>query len=154
MIKINQKIKAFTLTEVMVVIVISTIVVGLAFSVLKIVQESMSNIDENYEYKEEMQSFEVALTIDFNRLTSVKWNPYESTLSMYSPIEEKEYKFFSDSIVTAIHTYPLQLKEKKFYFEGEPVNSGDVDAMKLTFYNTRELHRVFVFKYNDPTIHF
>ncbi|WP_103069715.1 PulJ/GspJ family protein [Aquimarina sediminis] len=154
MIKPNYKIRAFTLTEVMVVIVISAIVAGLAFSVLTVVQNNMRSISENYEYKEQIQSFETALTIDFNKFTSATWDPIENTLEVFSPIDERSYQFFKDSITTVIHTYPITIKEKEFYFEGKAVNAGNVDAIKLTFDNTRELHRIFVFKHNDPTIHF
>lgn len=151
---INFKVKAFTLTEVMVVMVISAIVAGLAFSVLNVVQNNMRSIDANYEYQEQIQSLETALTIDFNKFTSIKWNPIDDTMLVFSPLQERKYIFFKDSIVSDLYTYSLLIKEKEFYFKGEPVNSGSIDAVKLTFYNTRDLHRVFVFKYNDPTIHF
>ena len=117
MMKLNYKINAFTLTEVMVVIVISAIVAGLAFSVLTVVQNNMRSIGENYEYKEQIQSLEAALTIDFNKFTSAKWNPIENTLEVFSPIDERSYQFFTDSIITPIHTYPITIREKEFYFQ-------------------------------------
>ncbi len=154
MIKANHKIKAFTLTEIMVVLVISAIVTGLAFTVLGVVQGNMRSIGENYEYTTQMQSLETALTIDFNTYTTATWDTREHILKVSSPIGERKYQFFVDSIVTNIQTFPLKIKDKVLYFEGKEVNSGDIDAVKLTFYNTRELHRIFVFKHNDPTIHF
>ncbi len=154
MIKINQKIKAFTLTEVMVVIVISAIVAGLAFSILGIVQRNMSTIEDNYAYQTELQSLEVALTIDFNTHTNAQWNAREDILTLSSPIGKRQYKFLTDSITSDIDQYLIKTKEKRFYFEGEPVNSGRIDAVKLTFDKTTDLHRIFVFKHNDPTIHF
>ncbi|WP_025741258.1 PulJ/GspJ family protein [Aquimarina pacifica] len=152
--KSGVKIKAFTLTEISVVIVISAIVAGLAFSVLNIVQRNMQTIGANYEYQEQIQGLEVALTIDFNDFTSVKWNPVENQLIMSSPINQRVYLFTNDSISTEINTFDVRIKEKVFYFEGKSVNSGDIDAVKLIFDNTREAHRVFVSKHNDPTIHF
>ncbi len=154
MIKINHKIKAFTLTEIMVVMVISVIVVGLAFSVLGIVQKNMRNIGENYENKEQIQSFETALTIDFNTFPTAIWDPVENILIVSSPIDKRKYQFYTDSIVTNISNHTVLIKEKLFYFEGKLVQSGNIDAIKLTFHNTKEPHRLFVFKYNDPTIHF
>ncbi|WP_109301637.1 prepilin-type N-terminal cleavage/methylation domain-containing protein [Aquimarina sp. AU474] len=154
MINYHQKIKAFTLTEVMVVIVISAIVVGLAFSILGIVQRNMSSIEDNYAYQSEMQSLEVALTLDFNTYTSVQWNAREEILKLSSPLGERQYIFSTDSITTDIDSYLIKTKSKLFYFEGEQVNSGRIDAVKLTFDKTTDLHRIFVFKHNDPTIHF
>ncbi|KZS40910.1 hypothetical protein AWE51_24210 [Aquimarina aggregata] len=151
---VNQKIKAFTLTEVMVVLVISAIVAGLAFSVLGIVQRNMRSIENNYAYQSEIQSLEVALTIDFNKFTDIQWNAREDQLELSSPIHQRVYKFTNDSIVTLVDNYPVQLKKKVFFFKGQQVNSGRIDAIKLTFDKTTDLHRIFVYKHNDPTIHF
>jgi len=148
------KIKAFTLTEVMVVIVISTIVAGLAFTVLGVVQGNMRSIEDNYEYKTQIQSLETALTIDFNTFSVVVWDPKENSIHMVSPINERNYKLYTDSIVTDVETHVLKIKEKTFYYEGEEVSAGTIDAMRLTFYKTRAPHQLFVYKYNDPTIHF
>ncbi|MEW7280947.1 prepilin-type N-terminal cleavage/methylation domain-containing protein [Aquimarina sp. 2201CG1-2-11] len=151
---VTKKIKAFTLTEMMIVIVISAIVATLAFSVLNIVQNNMRSIEVNYSYKEQIQSLETALTIDFNKYTDAVWDPVENTLTVSSPIQEQQYRFLTDSIVNTINTYQLSIKEKQFYFEGKSVNEGTIDAIKLTFHNTRASHRLFVYKHNDPTVHF
>ena len=152
--KLGGKIKAFTLTEVMVVIVISAIVAGLAFSILSLVQRNMRSIEDNYAQKSELQSLEVALTIDFNRYTNLQWLAREEVLVLSSPIHQKQYRFMGDSIVTNEQSFKVSLKEKSFLFEGASVNSGSIDAIKLTFDNTARLHQIFVFKHNDPTIHF
>lgn len=152
--RIPSKIKAFTLTEVMVVIVISTIVAGLAFSILRIVQSNMYSIEHNYAYKSELISLETEMTIDFNTFPSATWEPKENTMTVFSPLQERKYQIFKDSIVTDINAHRLKIKDKIFYFEGEVVSAGAIDAVKFTFYDTREPYRLFVFKYNDPSIHF
>lgn len=154
MIKTNHKIKAFTLTEMMVVIVISAIVAGLAFTVLSTVQNSMRSIGHNYENTTQIRSFETALSIDFNTFTTAVWDTKENTLRLSSPINERHYQFYNDSIVTDVGAHFLKVKDKMFFFEGKQVNSGGIDAIKLIFYNTRAPNYLFVFKYNDPTIHF
>ncbi|MEW7291278.1 PulJ/GspJ family protein [Aquimarina sp. 2304DJ70-9] len=152
--KIARKIKAFTLTEIMVVIVISTIVAGLAFTVLGIVQSNMRSIGSNYDHKTQIQSLETALTIDFNTFQVATWDSRENIIKVSSPIGERIYRFYTDSIVTNIETYSLKVKDKVFYFEGKSVHSGTIDAIKLTFDKTKASQHLFVFKYNDPTIHF
>ena len=150
----NYKIKAFTLSEILVVIVISTIVVGLAFTVLGIVQKNMKNIESNYTYQTSLQSLEVSLSIDFNRYTAVNWNPNEKVLLFSSPIQNKTYQFYKDSIVTSTNTFRVKTKISDFFFEGKPISTGTIDAVKLTFENTNDLYKMFVFKHNDPSIHF
>ncbi len=154
MIKITHKIKAFTLTEIMVVIVISAIVAGLAFSVLGVIQKNLRSIEDNYAYQTKLQSLEVVLTIDFNKYTQATWNQNSDQLILSSPIDQRTYHFYTDSIVTDIDTYMVKTKQKTFYMEGTKVGSGSIDAIKLTFENTTNLHRIFVFKHNDPSIHF
>ncbi|MHA7057053.1 PulJ/GspJ family protein [Aquimarina sp. M1] len=150
----SHKIKAFTLTEMMVVIVLSAIVVGLAFTILGIVQNNMRSIENNYEYKSQIQSLEVALTVDFNRYPRIQLNPNENILRFSSPIQERVYTFSSDSISNDIDLFILKTKDIIYYFEGEEVTTGDIDAIKLTFDKTTDLHRIFIYKHNDPTIYF
>ncbi|WP_299181246.1 type II secretion system protein J [uncultured Aquimarina sp.] len=150
----SHKIKAFTLTEMMVVMVISTIVIGLAFTILSIVQKNMRSIEVNYEHQSQIQSLEVALTIDFNKYPKLKWNSKENILLFYSPTHEKIYHFSSDSIFNNVNSFKLKTNTIKYYFEGEEVTSGSIDAIKLTFDNATDLHRIFVYKHNDPTIYF
>ncbi len=152
--RLNTKIKAFTLTEVMVVIVLSAIVAGLAFSILGIVQKNMQGIAGNYEYRSQLQSLEVALTIDINKHTAAQWSEVDNQLILSSPIAEKRYTFSTDSIFSGDDKFLVTTKTKTFYFEGNEVQTGQIDAVKLTFDKTTELHRIFVFKHNDPTIHF
>lgn len=152
--KATHKIKAFTLTEMMVVIVISAIVVGLAFTILSIIQKNMRNIEENYDHHAALKSLEVSLTIDFTKYPNAVWNPKANQLVLSSPIAKKAYTFTTDSIVNKLDTFMVNTKNFSFYFEGKKVNSGSIDAIKLTFNNTTAIHRIFVFKHNDPTIHF
>ena len=154
MIKTTHKIKGFALTEMMVVIVISTIVVGLAFTILGIVQKNMTSIENNYEYQSQIQSLEVALTIDFNKYTDAHWNSKENKLTLSSPIQERIYTFSTDSIINDIDAFMVRTKKVICYLEGEEITTGRTDAIKLTFDTTTELHRIFIYKHNDPTIHF
>lgn len=152
--KRSGKIKSFTLTEMMVVLVISAIVVGLAFTILSIVQKNMLSIEENYTYSTELTQLEVALTADFNSFTRVDWIENQDMLQFSSPLASRSYVFYQDSIVSDISMFKVQLKDKSFFFEGKNINSGSIDAIKLKFAKTSDNHAIFVYKKNDPAIHF
>ena len=49
--KYNKKIPAFTLSEVLIVLVITAIVIGIAFSVLTLVNKQYNAIRDSYTYK-------------------------------------------------------------------------------------------------------
>lgn len=138
----------------MVVIVVSAIVAGLAFTILDVVQKNMRAVETNYEHQSEIQALETALTIDFNDCTTVFWDARTESLALSSPVKKQTYHFLKDSITTEISSFLLKTKNTEFFFEGKSVTGGEIDAIKLTFENTRDLHRIFVFKYNDPTIQF
>ncbi|RZS98810.1 PulJ/GspJ family protein [Aquimarina brevivitae] len=154
MVKHANKIKSFTLTEMMVVLVISAIVVGLAFTILSIVQKNMVSIEQNYSYATELTQLEVALTADMNSCTQVAWIAKEDKLQFSSPVATRSYRFYQDSIVSDINTFKVAVKEKSFFLEGKDVASGSIDAIKLEFDKTTKEYCIFVYRKNDPAIHF
>jgi len=71
MIKYSSKIKAFTLNEMLVVLLITAIVVGMSFAVLSLVQQQMHGIDGNYKKNTAFNLLKQSLWFDvisFDRL--------------------------------------------------------------------------------------
>ena len=68
--KNNFKIKAFTLSEMVVVTILTSIIVGIAFSVLSLVQRHMYSIKQNFNNNTELSKLEQALWIDFDMLSN------------------------------------------------------------------------------------
>ena len=79
--KSNKKIMAFTLSEMIVVLILTSIVIGLAFSVLNLVQKQMSAIQDNYNKSLELNKLETALWLDFNRYSDIRFNELDNELS-------------------------------------------------------------------------
>ena len=146
----NQKLAAFTITEIIVVLAISTIVAGLAFSVINVVQRNKLNIEKNYARSEQIKQLNVALQMDFNTHTQITWKPTEEVLEFTSPIASNNYYFTKDSIYNNVQTFKVSATDKKIFFKGEAIKEGFVDAVKLTFGQ----QTCFVYKTNDPTIYF
>ena len=152
----DKKLDAFTITEIIIVMVITTIVASLGFSVLRVVHRNLSGITENYEKTTSIQQLEQSLAIDFNKYSEIKWDQQNESILFSSPIGTKAYTFFKDSIVNSDNTrYNLLTNNKQFYFQGDELNNGGtIDAIKLSFTKNSNTQRIFVFKYNDITIHF
>ena len=66
---IDKKIKAFTLSEMLVVLVISSIVIAAAFLILTMVQKQFMVVQKNINNKQEINFFERLLWRDFNTYT-------------------------------------------------------------------------------------
>ena len=76
----NKKIQAFTLTEVIIVLILTSIVVGLAFSVLGLVQKQMLAVQENYNKNLDISKLETSLWLDFNRYSEISYDAIENEL--------------------------------------------------------------------------
>ncbi len=144
----KHKIHAFTLSEMIVVIILTSIVVGMAFSVLTLVQRHMSSIQDNFNKNTELNKFEQMLWIDFNKYARIEYSPIEDGLIFTSEIDSVTYKFTTEYIIKEADTFNIPLQNKVFFFDGNKSTKGKVDAIRLkTFQN----QQVFVFKQNDAT---
>ncbi len=150
----KTKVSAFTLTEIMVVLVITAIVVGLAFSVINMVQNNIQLIASNYKHKSEIQQLHQSLQIDFNRFRESYWDNKTETIILENPIREERYQIKEDSIYTSIKAYPLKVRKKVLYFKGEEVTKGRIDAIKIYFEESLDIQFVFISKHNDLSIYF
>lgn len=143
-----NKIKAFTLSEMIVVLVITLIVIGLAFSVLNLVQKQMNGINQNYEKSTELNLLRQAFWIDFNTYSKVTYDAENDILRCENEVGGLQYQFNEDVIIRDKDTLKIVITEKKFYFDGNEVSSGEIDALKITSAKKEGAKVIFVYKNN------
>lgn len=146
----NQKIHAFALQEMMVVLAITAIVVGMAFSVLNLVQKQMNSITGIYEVKLEANKLRQSLWIDFNRYSYVHFDQKKELLYFSNELEEKWYAFRDNHIIMEKDTFDIRLDARKFYFNNEVMAKGEIDAIELKTSKESGHQQIFVFKANAP----
>lgn len=146
--KIHNKIKAFTISEVVVVLILSVIIIGLAFSVLSLTQKHLSAIQNNFSQNTELNMLEQSLWIDFNRFSKIKFDELKNEMRFTNEIDSVSYQFKSDYIIKERDTFLVQFQEKVLFFDGLKVKAGEIDALKL---ETSKKQYLFVFKKNDAT---
>lgn len=151
--KPNSKIKAFTLSEMIVVLILTSIVVGLAFSVLNLVQKHMISIQQNYANTSALNKLETSLWLDINRYSKVEYNNLENELKFATAIDSITYLFSDNHIIKGIDTFPIPVKQKQFYFDGEHIENGEIDAIKLETNKTFQNQQLFIFKKNDANLY-
>jgi len=144
------KVKAFALQEMIVVLLITTIVVGMAFSVLNLVQKQMGNIEGIYKVKLEANKLRQSLWIDFNRYSYVYFDQKKQLLYFSNEMEEKQYAIVNNQFVTEKDTFHIQLASKDFYFNNQTRFSGEIDAIELKTSKETGYQQIFVFKDNAP----
>jgi len=149
--KSNNKIQAFTLSEIIVVLILTSIVVGLAFSVLGLVQKQMLAIQTNYNKSLELQKLETSLSIDFNRYPNIRYDAIEDKLILKHELDSISYSFSKDIIIKAQDTFSIPIETKQFYFDGVLSTTNKTDAITLRTTKAYQNRELFIFKKNDAT---
>jgi len=149
--RITKKIKAFTLNEMMVVLLITTIVVGMAFAVLNLVQNQMRSIEGNYERNTSLNLLRQSLWVDFNQFDGVWYNAKEEELLFSNELREVKYKLYDDMVVKDIDTFHIAWKRQDFYFKTKTQVSGEIDALDFVTSKENGARRMFVYKKNAAT---
>lgn len=147
----STKIKSFTLSELLVVMIITAIVVGMAFSVLRLVQKQISSIQKNYEKSSKLSLFEQKIWQDFNEYNEINYNEREMSLVFQSEADTVKYAFSDEYIIREKDTVKVQLRIEKLLFQGKIIKEGNVDAITISGEKELPEYKLFVFKQNDLT---
>lgn len=147
-----RKIKAFTLNEMLVVLLITVLVVGMAFSVLRLVQVQMHGISSNYEKNTELNLLRQSLWVDFNRFDRIWYDGTEQRMVFENEVTKSSYQIWPEGVVKEKDTFWVPVPRWEVYFKGEIVGKGEIDALDLYIGKEEEVgKRVFVFKRNAAT---
>lgn len=145
----KAKVKALTLNEMVIVMILTTIVVGLAFTVLSLVQRHMWSIQQNFNLNTEFNRLEEVLWIDVNRYNTLTFNETENILSFKTVVDSIQYRFERDFTVRNQDTFNLKIEQRDFFFNGQKVAKGKIDAIRLELSKKYNNQSIFVFKIND-----
>lgn len=146
--KQRHKIKAFTLSEVIIVILITIIVAGIAFSVLQLVQKQMYGIQTNFKRTTSISLLEQSLYIDAHRSNHFEFDAINNRLDFMSEIDTVHYTFNKTNVIKEVDTFNVAITDLKFYFEGIETNSKKNDAFKLTSDKEFKNAAIFIYKRN------
>lgn len=145
-----KKIKAFTLHEMLVVLLITALVVGMAYSVLRLVQVQMNGISSNYERNTELRLLRQRLWMDFNAYDRIWYKNQDRKLLLVNGISEINYRFQENTVVRELDTFHIKINELSPYFGAGSVDEGEIDAMDM-FIGEENRTRVFIYKRNAAT---
>ncbi|WP_420603212.1 PulJ/GspJ family protein [Flagellimonas sp.] len=148
MLILHKKLKALTLSEMLVVLLLTIIVVGLAFSILGLVQKQMFGIRDNYEKRTTDNLLRHGLWVDFNSHSQIEFSQKNSSILVGDELRGKLYGFYEGYITRDLDTFYTDLKVGKLYFRGEEVAEGTIDALELSNGEKEDDKKIFVFKKN------
>ena len=143
-----MKLQAFTLNELLVVLLITSIVIGMGFSVLQLVQRQMHGISGVYKTQTEINLLRQSLWIDFNSYDGVWYDAGKDELVFGNQLQTSRYQWFESYIVKDRDTFHLKTGTKQFYYNGLQKEYGELDGLDLSFTENDGNQRIMVYKTN------
>lgn len=148
----NTKLKAFTLAEMIVVLVVASIVISMGFLVLNMVRKQVSLIQTNYQKKQEVQFFEATLTRDFNKRNAF-FDKKQERLILKSTKDSISYTFLDQFIVREMDTLNLEVKNKKLFLDGVKVKGEFIDAIEISLSEHFSNKQLFIQQKKDASFY-
>lgn len=147
----SNKVKSFTLSELLVTMIITVIVVGLAFTVLDLVRKQIIVIGKNYNRTTEFAFFKQRIWLDFNKNNDITYNPVNNQVVLKSDSDTVYYNFNGDFVLRNKDTLKTKIKIEKLFFQGTEIKQGIIDAIGFLEEKEAADSHFFVFKNNDAT---
>ena len=145
----KSKVAAYTINEMLIVIIVSTIIIGIAFTVLTLVQRHMWAIQGNLKMNTELNRLEQSLWIDTAKYGAITYSEQTNTLVFKSPVDSVVYRFNDKLITKSTDTFYVEVDRKEFYFNGVKTIHNKVDAFRLELPKKHGMQHLFIFKQND-----
>lgn len=136
----------------LIVLVISSLVIGITFSVLDLVQKTFVKIQDNYAKSIVTVQLKERLSIDFNRYHEITYNSEFEELVLKNPLDSVLYEFNQTSVIRNEDTLMLNIHKPKCYFLGKEVSQGRIDAIKIQLNEELGSDFIFVDRVNDVKI--
>ena len=150
MMYLSKKTKAFTIAEMLVVLVISGIIITITLLVLSLVQGQIRSIQAIYKKNTEIRLLERGLWQDFNK-HRLFYNNFKQQLVCTSEKDTVVYTFYNEYITRNSDTLRVTVVEKILFLDGEVVTNNNIDAMELQVSKEITDKKLFIFKWNDAT---
>ncbi|MFS4493178.1 hypothetical protein [Maribacter sp. 2308TA10-17] len=131
-----------------VVLLLTMIVIGLAFSVLRLIQNQMGSIGQNFENNTEVNLLQQALWVDFSTYPDITYNNVTNSMHCQNELGYVDYIFENGFIIREKDTFQLKLESKVFYLNGLENASGQLDALYLKGTKEQGAQEIFVYQKN------
>jgi len=123
----------------LVVILITVIVVGLAFSVLNLIQKQLHGARENLGEQQNQQTLQQALWRDFSTFSKIYYDSRHQVLVCQNPLEQVNYQFLEGRVLRNKDTMEVMVDQVEYYFLEKPISDGQLDAVRLGFDQERSI---------------
>ena len=142
----KHKVRGFTLSELMVTMVITVVVVGLAFAILNLVQKQMQAARQNYQGSTEINLLRQGLWHDLRTYPNTQWLSTDRRLELGFDKVAVSYQFGENQVIRNGDTLQVPVRGYSLFWKGKLVNNGAIDALELDVSKTETEQKLFVFR--------
>ena len=140
----SKKIQSFTITEMLVVMILTTIVISIAILVLNLVQKELKGIQQNFKNNTELRTLEQTLWSDFNK-NEVVLETKNNQLICSSPLDTVIYQFKENYVLRDTDTLKISIEQKGFFLDMK-VTLTSVDAIEIKLSKEFQNKQLFIYK--------
>jgi hypothetical protein len=142
----HARVKAMTLQELIVVLILTSLIIGLGFSVLTLVRKQMWGIDRNYATNTQLNLLRQALWMDMNQYHRAELADNGQELTFYNEMGQVAYWVSGTALIREKDTFELGVRNMTGLLHNTPVRAGAIDALELEVSKGLGSNTVFVFK--------
>ena len=140
----SKKIQSFTITEMLVVMILTAIVISIAILVLNLVQKELKGIQINFKNNTELRTLEQALWSDFNK-NDIVFDAKNNQLICSLPIDTTYYKFTENYVLRNKDTLKISIEQKVFFLDMKETLTS-VDAIEIKLSKEFQNKQLFIYK--------
>ena len=144
----EHKLKAFTLAEMLIVLVVASILISMGFLFLNMVRKQVQLIQRNYAKKQEVRLFEARFSRDFNT-RSVCYYKQQHVFVLKNSKDSICYAFLNNAVVREKDTFFIAVANKKMFLEGSEVTEKTIDAIEINFSDQFANKQLFIYQVKD-----
>jgi len=127
----RTKIPSFTLSELLMVMLLTVLISGICYMVLGYVQKKITVFTTHVDTSLHINTVEHLITNDLNRFDNIHWFAQNNMIVFKNPIDSVMYEFKDNALLRNKVLLLEPINKKAFFFRGVPIPSGVLDAFVL-----------------------
>ena len=140
----NFNLASFSLSEILISMLIGIITIGFALYCLSYFQIYFEQFHRRIDQQNQMVRTEQLLWHDIHRFSMPNLNPQDSSFTLSSPLNQVHYEFKQNQLLRNDLLLLSKFEQLAFYYEGKLVHQGRFDAIALTVhFNSKSLRYFF-----------
>lgn len=128
----------------LIVLVLTSVVVGIAYSVLILTSKHINKIESRFEESNELRMLKLRLTRDFDKAKSIIWSDKNYSLLLVNENQSNAYLFTNKYVLINTDTTYLPTYTIDAFESGIKKNSGEIDAISISVDFQNINHEIFI----------